>query len=66
MIDNFALALTHGLLALAVWRLLRGDALDAETPDVEPAIAPPSEAPTRFKLNAKRGAAHELKRGPNA
>ena len=30
MIDIFALALTHGLLALAAWRLTRRDDLDAE------------------------------------
>ncbi len=38
MIDIFALALTHGLIALALWRMtqredLNGDAVDAkETP----------------------------------
>ena len=38
MIDYFALALTHGLLALACWRiLLRGEL------DVEPAKALPTE-----------------------
>ena len=31
MIDYFAIALTHGLLALAVWRLLFRDDLDDET-----------------------------------
>ncbi len=36
MIDYFALALTHGLLALACWRLLlRGD-LDSEAGMDEP------------------------------
>ncbi len=36
MIDNFALALTHGLIALAFWRLLQSDALDREeAPDSE-------------------------------
>lgn len=30
MIDYFAIALTHGLLALAVWRLLQRDDLDSE------------------------------------
>jgi hypothetical protein len=43
MIDFFALALSHGLLALGCWRiLLRGD-LDAET-SAEGA-APPAEQP---------------------
>lgn len=32
MIDNFALGITHGLLLLAAWRLLRRPDLDAETP----------------------------------
>ena len=31
MIDYFAIALTHGLLALAVWHLLWRDDLDHET-----------------------------------
>lgn len=30
MIDNFALAISHGLIALAVWRLLRRPDLDRE------------------------------------
>lgn len=30
MIDYFAIALTHGLLALAVWRLLQRDDLDSD------------------------------------
>lgn len=30
MIDYFAIALTHGLLALAAWRLLWRDDLDRE------------------------------------
>jgi hypothetical protein len=30
MIDNFALALSHGLLILTVWRLLRRPDLDKE------------------------------------
>ena len=32
MIDNFALALSHGLLALAALRLLRRDDLDRDPP----------------------------------
>ena len=35
MIDNFALALSHGLLLLAAWRLLSRPDLD------DPAAAPP-------------------------
>lgn len=30
MVDNFAIALTHGLIALALWRLLHRADLDAE------------------------------------
>lgn len=30
MVDNFTLALTHGLIALAMWRLLLRDDLDAD------------------------------------
>lgn len=32
MIDNFALGLTHALLLLAAWRLLRRPDLDSEAP----------------------------------
>jgi hypothetical protein len=37
MIDNFALAISHGLLLLAAWRLMRRPDLDVEAP---PARAP--------------------------
>lgn len=40
MIDYFALALSHGLIALALWRMLQRGALDAEpvaAEDSEPA-----------------------------
>jgi hypothetical protein len=39
MIDNFSIALTHGLLLLAAWRLMHRDDLDVEDPperDKEP------------------------------
>ncbi|MEP2987606.1 MAG: hypothetical protein ABJN65_16185 [Parasphingorhabdus sp.] len=32
MIDNFALALTHGLLLIAAWRLINRPDLDQEDP----------------------------------
>lgn len=32
MIDNFALGLSHGLMLLAAFLLLRRDDLDSETP----------------------------------
>jgi len=38
MIDNFALALTHGLMLLAAWALIRRPELDRE--------ATPAPAPT--------------------
>ncbi|WP_198283254.1 hypothetical protein [Sphingomonas sp. PAMC 26617] len=37
MIDNFALAISHGLIALTVWLLLRRPDLDRETPLPDPA-----------------------------
>jgi len=47
MIDNFALALSHGLMLLAAWRLVtRKDLDDASVP--VPARAP-AKAPNRFK-----------------
>jgi hypothetical protein len=39
MIDNFSIALTHGLLLIAAWRLMHRDDLDVEDPperDQEP------------------------------
>lgn len=32
MIDNFSIALTHGLLLIAAWRLMHRDDLDVEAP----------------------------------
>tara|TARA_R110002033_G_scaffold5582_1_gene23781 strand:+ start:443 stop:610 length:168 start_codon:yes stop_codon:yes gene_type:complete len=32
MIDNFSIAVTHGLLLIAAWRLLHRDDLDVEAP----------------------------------
>jgi len=39
MIDNFALALSHGLLLLAAWRLVRRADLD------DASVAPPPPPP---------------------
>jgi len=39
MIDNFALALSHGLLLLAAWRLIWRRDLDVEAPP-KPAARP--------------------------
>jgi hypothetical protein len=36
LIDYFTLALTHGLMALALWRLLFRDELDSEPAAKEP------------------------------
>ena len=44
MIDYLAIALTHGLLALAAWRLVQRDDLDTEPGDAErarPAVRQP-------------------------
>lgn len=47
MIDNFALALTHGLLLLAAWRLLSRPDLD------DPAApTPPPETPKGWSGDA--------------
>jgi hypothetical protein len=39
MIDNFALAISHGLMMLAAWLLLRRDDLDRE-PSRRDAVEP--------------------------
>ncbi|HEX2763309.1 MAG TPA: hypothetical protein VHM92_05620 [Allosphingosinicella sp.] len=52
MIDNFALALTHGLLLLVAWRLVRRPDLDKD------GISPPA-VPERARVpfaKAKPGA----------
>lgn len=41
MIDNIALALSHGLIALALWRLMSRDDLDGEVPPAKNPKAPP-------------------------
>ncbi len=33
MVDYFAIAVTHGVMALALWRLMARDDLDREEPD---------------------------------
>ena len=48
MIDNFSLALTHGLLLLAAWRLLfRADLDDDLPPGTEPSL--PRRRPWTFR-----------------
>jgi len=53
MIDNFALALSHGLMLLAAWRLVTRKDLDDSSVPV-PARAP-ARAPGRFR-KARPGA----------
>jgi hypothetical protein len=53
MIDNFALALTHGLMLLAAWRLLsRADLAD----DSAPAPLPGESARKPFFRRGGKGA----------
>lgn len=52
MIDNFALVVTHALLALALWRLVQRSDLDSDPP-VEAAPPPPAPpAPKKGSLRA--------------
>ena len=44
MIDNFALALTHGLIVLVFWRLLQSDALDRDPGEGEAGAESESES----------------------
>jgi hypothetical protein len=46
MIDNFALALSHALLLLAAWRLVRR--ADLDDPSVAPPPAPEAKARPPF------------------
>tara|TARA_R110000868_G_scaffold111040_9_gene300102 strand:+ start:10250 stop:10417 length:168 start_codon:yes stop_codon:yes gene_type:complete len=48
MIDNFSIALTHGLLLIAAWRLMHRDDLDVEDPPE------PDQKPSGF-LKSSRG-----------
>ena len=50
MIDNFALALSHGLLLLAAWRLLSRPDLDDDE------AAPPPQPSGRSSLWGRPGA----------
>ena len=43
MIDNFALGLTHALMALAAWRLMRRSDLDYEDSAALAAAAKPED-----------------------
>jgi hypothetical protein len=49
MIDNFSLGLTHGLMLLAAWYLLRRPDLDREGAPQDDAAAPPPAPPRRSR-----------------
>jgi hypothetical protein len=40
MVDYFAIVVTHGVMALALWRLLQRDDLDQEGADESPRRKP--------------------------
>lgn len=50
MVDILALALSHGLLLLAAWRLLWRPELDAECP-----VEPPRRPRAAMRVRAPRG-----------
>jgi len=58
MIDNFALAVSHGLMLLAAWFLLRRPDLDKEPgPQDSPPSPSPTHGPSRNpKAGDRRGA----------
>ena len=55
MIDNFSIALSHGLLLLAFWLLTRRDDLDREPPP-EPDAEPQGFGAARRKHANRKGA----------
>lgn len=61
MVDYFALALTHALLALAAWRLVQRADLDRDPPPEdldEPADAAPAPKVPRLRPLGQNGAPH--------
>lgn len=55
MIDNFSIALTHGLLLIAAWRLIHRPDLDVEDPperDKEPSGFASGKAANGWKDDA--------------
>jgi hypothetical protein len=53
MIDNFSIALSHGLLLLAFWLLTRRDDLDHEPPP-EPDAEPQGFGAARRKSSSRK------------
>ena len=51
MIDNFALAISHGLILLAVWRLFSRPDLDKD----DAALPPPAAKPEKRFPNFLKG-----------
>ncbi len=58
MVDNLSILLTHGLLALAFWRLLMRADLDDESQ------APPADHPSTASKRTE-AAAKPMRAGPN-
>ncbi len=52
MIDNFALVVTHAVLALALWRLVQRDDLDADLPPADLPSSSPEPEPRKGSLRA--------------
>ena len=55
MVDILALLLSHGLLALAAWRLILRDDLDADPPISDAATPEPSADPAPAPLSRAAG-----------
>ena len=61
MVDYFSLALTHALMALAVWRLLLRDDLDQDPdPTTDGAASGPGRQPNR-QTGRSSGVRRELR-----
>jgi hypothetical protein len=56
MIDNFALAISHGLMMLAAWILLRRADLDHEPGPLDPVEARPERLPRQAVEGDRTGA----------
>jgi len=54
MIDNLSLALTHGLMLIAAWRLIARADLDREPP-ADPAPPAPATPPPPASARPRRG-----------